>query len=158
MKFKPWRNVKLGTGFKTGLEILKTLRSAGVNVSESAVDLLSNPWFHVVNRGVVAELVTVDLHNGQITYDNLLKNIIKTGFKPCLAEVGAQLRLQPDGRKIEGVLMIGAWPERIFRGSSGVLTLHTDDTGRCVLDAETLERHNRILRVKSTWVFMNPCS
>lgn len=107
-KFKIWKTIKLGTGFKTVKDFGRALRDGGFKLNARASHILEKSVFTAAAEESEVDLVKVTLDelgfkNGA-RWDQIHERAKELGFKLCSPEVGPQLRLQyqnqPNGELI----------------------------------------------------------
>ena len=99
LKFRIWKTIKLGTGFKTSSDFQKALKDRNYRITYWGNNILTNSNFTVSDTEREIDLVNVSIEELGLSREKLTKKIIynralELGLELCPAEVGPQLRLQ----------------------------------------------------------------
>ena len=121
-RFKVWKTIKLGTGFKKADDFRRALRDGEFRLSDWASDILGKPAFTVASEETEVDLVKVTVaelgFKKGARRDQIYERAKELGLEFCPPEVGPQLRLQyqdqPNGEWIlvamEPIIGSGGYP------------------------------------------------
>lgn len=122
--WKTWKTIKLGTGLKTASDFHKEVVKTGMEITDSANDILGKPVFTVAESEAEVELVACSVAElgfmDNATRKDIYVRAEELGLYLCLPEVGPQLRLQYTDQPKREWLIIAMEP---ITGSDGDLNL-----------------------------------
>lgn len=109
-QFEVWKNIKLGTVFKSGEDFCSTLEQDNYKVSEWARTILRQKMFTVATKETDIDLICLSIVElgfpEGASYHDICARAKDVGLSLCPAEVGPQLRLQYVDQPQEESLLI----------------------------------------------------